>query len=152
MGCEIERRKGPLHNVRQVIRVINSVIDDINVCFGVIDGSVTEEFTSDVGITAGQIVYIKSDGKIDLADKDAAIDFNDVLGMAGNSAAPGNPVTVVLSGKVTINLGSISDTFWLGNSGAVVTTAPTSGTILHIGRQVSPTDVLIQLQRPIKRS
>lgn len=147
----IDDREGPINSINQVIFVMNQLIADINTCFDEVDGSVTEEYLSDVGVTVGQVLYIKSDGKVALADKDAAIDFNDVIGMAGNSATIGNPITVVLFGKATVNLGSVSDTFWLGNAGAVVTTAPTSGTILHVGTQTSTTEVFVKLNSPIKR-
>jgi ligand-binding sensor domain-containing protein len=152
MACEIDEQQGPINSINQVIYVINQVIGDINACLEEISGSNTEEHTSDVGITAGQVVYIKSDGKIDLADKDAAIDFNDVLGVANNSATAGNPVTVVTSGLATVALGSVADTFWLGNSGGVVTTAPTSGTILKIGVQSSSTDITVKMDRPLRRA
>jgi hypothetical protein len=149
----IEDRRGPLSSITQVINVLNILIADINQCLDEIDGSVKETYEAGASISTFRVVYMKSDGTIEHADKDASIDFNDVLGFTTNNAIAGEDVEVILFGKLAgAALGSISDTYWLGNNGQVVTTAPTSGIVLHVGTQTAASDVTVKIGKPLKRA
>jgi len=149
----IETRKGPLNDIRQVVKFINDLIGDINQCFDDVDGSVKETFEAGASVSTHRVVYVKSDGTIEHADKDASIDFNDVIGITANNALAGEDVEIVLFGKLEgAVLGAISDTLWLGNNGQVVTTAPTSGIVLHVATQTAASDITVKIQEPLKRA
>jgi hypothetical protein len=152
LSC-IDPFKGPINSINQVIYVINQLVALVNICFDEISGTVKETFTAGAALSTHRVVYIKSDGTIDHADKDAAIDFNDILGFTTNNALAGQEVEVVVFGRLEgAALGSVASSYWLGNNGQVVTTAPTSGIVLSVGTQMSASDVFVKLGQPIRRA
>lgn len=67
------------------------------------EGAVTDRGVAAVAITAGQVVYKNAAGKFDLADTDSATAIvRKPYGIALNSAAAGQPISVLKSGPVTI--------------------------------------------------
>lgn len=114
--------------------------------------AIVGDFIAGDSVLANKVVYLKTDGTVEHADKDASIDFNDVLGVANNSAIIGNPVEVTLFGKVSnAAIGSIGSTYWLGNTGDLISTAPLVGVIQHIARQTKTKEIFVEKHRPIKR-
>lgn len=114
--------------------------------------AVIGNFIAGDNVIANKVVYLKADGTVEHADKDASIDFNDVLGVANNSAAIGNPVEVTHYGKVSnASIGPIGSTYWLGNTGDLISTAPLLGVIQHIARQITTKEIFVEKHRPIKR-
>jgi hypothetical protein len=103
-------------------------------------------------IFANRVVYVQNDGRIAHADKDSFIDFNDVIGLSKDNGATGSFVPVVISGLTTANLGGPSSSYWLGNVGQVLTSAPLSGIILKIGTQTKLNEINVTLGQPLRRN
>lgn len=68
--------------------------------------------TAGATITAGQAVYLDSaDGRYKLADADSATAaIRDVVGIALNGAAAGQPIDILLEGNVTIGATLVAGT------------------------------------------
>lgn len=97
-----------------------------------------KRFTAGVNISAGQVLYQAADRTVKLADGDGAAPSNVVLGIAGNSAAAGQPVSVVLADPALYLTDSIAPgaLYQLSNTpgGIEASTGDLSGkTVLGIG-------------------
>lgn len=69
-------------------------------------GAVAFTANAAVAITAGQVVYKKTDGTLDLADANGAAATQAVAGIAQNGAAVGQPVRVQTGGVITLGAGA----------------------------------------------
>lgn len=115
--------------------------------------SITDSYEAGDQIWKGRVVYLGGDGRIRHADKDAIIDFNDVIGFTKNNGSIGQIIEVVKFGKLPLaNFSSLSATYWLGNSGNVLTSAPLSGTLLKVGTQVKADEVFVKIGQPMRRA
>ncbi len=115
-------------------------------------GNIVDSFVASEQVFSNRAILLLSDGKIKHADKDDPIDFNDVIGVSANNGPIGALVKVVLFGKLkSANLGPITSTYWLGNSGQFLTTAPLSGVILHMATQTKANEISVDIGNPIRR-
>lgn len=114
--------------------------------------SITDVYEADESILARKVVYIRANGRIAHADKDAAIDFKDVLGVSATSGAAGQDITVVKFGKLTgAAIGAIGSSYFLGNNGDLIAIAPISGNLLEVATQDASDTINVKLGTRIKR-
>lgn len=89
-------------------------------------------------------------GRALTADASISVHAGRVLGIAGNSAQAGGVVVVQAEGPITNAAWNWSDgPIFLGTSGALTQTPPTSGFLQEMGVSTNPTTVLIRLQSPL---
>jgi len=101
-------------------------------------------------VNVNRVVVLRSDGKIEHADKDTTVDANDIFGVSRQSGPTGQLIDIVEFGKLTgAAIGSIGDNFFLGNNGLLISTAPTSGIWMFIGTQTAASELTINLGEPI---
>jgi predicted nucleic acid-binding Zn-ribbon protein len=119
----------------------------------VLQGSFNKVFVTltSGGVTAGDIVYVDSDGKAVPADADAEASCTSVVGIADATVADGNPVKVQVAGKRAIKNASFGGNigkrvYVSGTAGEATLTAPeaVNSVIFLIGHSISATEVIIQ--------
>jgi len=101
-------------------------------------------------IIVNRLVYVE-DGLAYHADKDTPSKASAVFGLAVQSATTGSQFDILTFGeRVDGSFGypSSGDLF-LGNNGQLLTTAPTSGTLVHVGAITSSTSIIINIQEPL---
>jgi hypothetical protein len=104
-------------------------------------------------INVNRAVAIRSDGRIEHADKDNPANELDVIGISRQSGAIGSLIEVVEFGKLSgASFGAVGDNFFLGNNGQLVNTAPATGTWLNVGTQTSASEFLVKIGESIIRS
>ena len=109
------------------------------------------EFTSTEAISAPRVVYAGASGPA-LADKDTISQQDKIIGITTTSAAgSGETVTVTTEGKLEdpsflFSIGPI----YLGTSGVITQTKPTSGLLLQLGVAISATQLHIRIEPAIK--
>lgn len=97
-------------------------------------------------VLAERVVVIRSDGRIEHADKNDFSTKDDVLGVAFESGTTGQLVKVVEFGLFTpASIGAIGDNFYLGSDGALVDTEPTDGYVLFVGTQTETNGFLVRI-------
>lgn len=115
-----------------------------------VTGNVTQRWTA--GETISALKVLRGDGAsafvIDIAD---IADMHLCIGIAETSGSTGNPVEVLQNGV-------LNDAGWswtpgpvyAGAGGSLVQTAPAAAFLLRVGTAVSPTRMLVQIERPIR--
>ena len=109
------------------------------------------EFTSTEAISAPRVVYAGASGPA-LADKDTISQQDKIIGITTTSAAgSGETVKVTTEGKLEdpsflFSIGPI----YLGTSGVITQTKPTSGLLLQLGVAISATQLHIRIEPAIK--
>lgn len=115
--------------------------------------SIVCELEAATAINVNRVVVIRSDGRIEHADKDTITHGLDVIGMSRQSAAIGQLVEVVKFGKLSgAGFGTPGDNFWLGNDGVLLSSPPTSGFWLFMGTQMTGSEFLVRIGEPKVRS
>lgn len=94
-----------------------------------------------VNISVGNVVGISS-GFAVLADKDAQIS---AIGLA--KSVQGSILYVQTEGKIANT--DAGDNFWLGTSGGLVTTPPTTGMIQQIAKRIDNQNILIEIDKTV---
>ena len=111
------------------------------------------EYEASEVINTNRVVVILPDGTVRHADKDDFTTVCDVIGISRQSAAQGALVEIVKFGKLLgVSTFPISANLWLGNNGAILTTAPTSGALLSVGTQTANSELNVKIGRPIIRN
>lgn len=101
-------------------------------------------------INALQVVYIGTDGYVHVADKDNPDCIYTTFGIALNTASASQPIMVCSVGTVNgFSSLTITDNYWLGSSGALVNTAPTTGICQLLGIATSTTEFMLIPQLPL---
>jgi hypothetical protein len=100
--------------------------------------------TAGENITVNRLVYVDG-GLVYHADKDD-LNKTNVFGLATQSVSSGGAVEI-------LTFGERSDAFsypdngdiWLGNNGQILTTAPTTGTLVHVGAITSSSSIILNI-------
>lgn len=72
----------------------------------IVTNAVAQSLVAGEAIAAGELIYLKSsDGKVYKAQRDGTVEEATVLGIAGNSAATGQPVQYYTGGTVALQSG-----------------------------------------------
>jgi hypothetical protein len=102
-------------------------------------------------VLSGHRVLVKfPSGQMFLADKDTPAHMHKVAGVGLNSAGSGSAVQVQSFGElVEPTWNWVEGPVYLGNSGQLTQTVPTSGFLVLIGTATAPTVLRIQLGAPI---
>ena len=101
-------------------------------------------------VAVNRVVALLPDGRIEHADKDNPDHHCATLGVSKQSGAIGSLVNFVKFGKLSgAAFGSIGETFFLGNDGFLLSTAPTSGAWIEIGTQETANTIHIDIQQPV---
>lgn len=109
------------------------------------------EYISTGAISAPRVVYAGASGP-ELADKDTLTQQDKLIGITITSAAAsGETVKVVTEGKIedpsfSFTVGPI----YLGSSGVITQTRPSSGLLVQLGVAISATQLHIRIEPAIK--
>ena len=109
------------------------------------------KYTSTGPVSAPRVVYTGASGPA-LADKDTLSQQDKILGVTITSAAgSGEEVTVVTEGKIDDPSFSFTPgAIWLGASGVLTQTKPTTGLLVQIGVAISATLINVNIGMAIK--
>lgn len=109
------------------------------------------KYTSIGPVSAPRVLYAAPGGP-DIADKDTTSQQEKILGVTITSAAgSGEEVSVVTEGKIDDPSFSFTPgPIWLGNSGVLTQTRPTTGLLVQIGVAISATLINVNIQMAIK--
>ena len=109
------------------------------------------KYTSTGPVSAPRVVYAAVGGPA-LADKDTVSHQDKLLGVTITSAAgSGEEVTVVTEGKIDDPSFSFTPgPIWLGNSGLLTQTKPTTGLLVQMAVAISATLIMVNIQMAIK--
>mgnify|MGYP003674314542 FL=1 len=110
-------------------------------------GSATLPITCGEDILVNRLVYAVGD-LIYHADKDTPAKTK-VIGLSTQSVSSGGAVEVLTFGKrLDGSFGyPTSGELWLGTNGVLLTTAPSSGTLVLVGTIISSTSIIINIQQ-----
>ena len=102
-------------------------------------------------ISALRAITTDANGEAIYASNDTLANAQ-VVGIATTSATTGGTVRVVMNGTVTdASWNWTKGTVYLGSNGNLTQTAPTGGAILvHVGRAITPTTLLIDIDTIIQ--
>jgi hypothetical protein len=117
------------------------------------EGAVTDRGVAAAAITAGQVVHKNAVGKFDLADTDSATAIvRKPYGIALNSAAAGQPVSVLKSGPVTIGATVTKGVAYYlsGTAGGICPVADVAAGdyTAILGIATSATELMVDIQAP----
>lgn len=109
------------------------------------------KYTSTGTVSAPRVLYAAVGGPA-LADKDTVSHQDKLLGVTITSAAgSGEEVTVVTEGKIDDPSFSFTPgPIWLGNSGLLTQTKPTTGLLVQIAVAITATLINVNIQMAIK--
>jgi len=109
--------------------------------------SASFDIEADISISGGRVIATDG-GLATYADKDDSLN---VIGISLNAAAQGDNVTVITDGRMQIaGWGLTPDsTYFLGDTGNLTTTAPTTGRYQVVGYSISATEMIVNIQQPI---
>lgn len=116
-------------------------------------GNTSKIISSEIAakVLSGHRVLMKSSsGQMFLADKDTPEHMHKISGVGINSASAGSTVQVQSFGELVEPTWNWGDgPVYLGNTGQLTQTAPTTGFLISIGTAIAPTVLRIQLGAPI---
>jgi hypothetical protein len=102
--------------------------------------------TAGENLTAGQVVYLKTDGKWWKADKAAAsTSVQPQIGVATVSITSGNTGAICIEGPTTVTGVAAGTLYYVGTSGAVTATAPVQARI--VGTANATDQLVVQTDR-----
>lgn len=111
----------------------------------------TYEFLANGTVSGNKVVRLVA-GKVAQADSSTA-GAGDQFGFAINGATDGNPVFVRAFGELDSFSGlSVDGEYFLGTSGAITLTPPTTGLLVKLGHAISATTLFINPGTPVIRS
>lgn len=114
-------------------------------------GPQTVFYTAGEDISGHRVVRV-SGSTAYYADSGTPSHINTVVGISTGAAASGNTVTVQVSGELTEPSWTWSPgAVFLGVSGQLTQTPPATGLFLKLGKAMTPTTLLIDLQPAITR-
>ena len=96
---------------------------------------------SEVTIAVGDVIGISSEEAV-LADKDLEIS---AVGLA--KSVQGSIVYIQTNGKFANT--DAGENYWLGTSGSLVNTVPTSGMVQQIGKRADNQNILIDIDKSV---
>lgn len=124
--------------------------------------AVTKSNGDTVTLQPGAVVYMSAAGNVARSDSDVSVSGDEVFGLIKTGAAPAASVVVVTEGmltlttaqwdSVTAQVGGLTDgkVYFLGSTpGSLTTTIGATSVIAEVGRAVSITTMLINIQSPI---
>lgn len=113
--------------------------------------SIQMDYVTVGAMSAPRVVYA-SPGGLALADKDVLDQQDKIIGVTKTSAAAaGETVKVVLEGKIDDpSFSFIPGPIWLGNSGVLTQTKPTSGLLAPIAVAITSTQINVNIGMAIK--
>lgn len=103
-------------------------------------------------ISALKLVTASEPNEVRISDPNAAFEDAQVLGLALNSATTGNEVQVLLSGAHTdpsFSSLTLNSKLFLGATGSITQTAPTTGHQTDVGEYIGDNAVFIFRRQPI---
>ena len=112
-------------------------------------GSSTLPMNCGEDIIVNRLVYATG-GLIYHADKDTPAK-SVVIGISTQSVSSGGSVEILTFGERldgSFSYGSSGD-LWLGTNGQVLTTAPSTGTLVRVGSISSNTSIILNIQQPL---
>jgi hypothetical protein len=118
---------------------------------------VSNEYTADEAIAAGQVLYISAADSVSLADVSAAGAPSRAVGVAAASAADTAPVSVVSDGLVSVYSGLTAGARYYADPatpGGITATTPTGSgnTIVQVGYAKSATALHLQIAQLGRRA
>jgi len=109
------------------------------------------EIEAATAINVNRVLVIRTDGKVEHADKDTISHGLDIIGMSKQSVTIGQLVQIVKFGKLTgASIGTPGDNFWLGNNGNLISALPLTGNSIAIGKQMTASEFLVRIGEPLK--
>lgn len=114
-------------------------------------GVVIGDYVAGAVVGGQRIVTTDGAGKVVYADKDTPADAFRVLGMTIFSAIADDDVQVLTFGDHTDPsfTWTPGDPIYLGNTGLMTQTVPTTGFVMQVGFAVTSTKMFLQLKEPI---
>jgi hypothetical protein len=112
-------------------------------------GSNTLHFIAGEQITAPCVVIVNN-GLAYKYQQSNASSYDTKIGVAITSANMGSDISVVMMGKATVVSAFVQNTvYYAGTSGALTTTAPTSGVSLQVGVAIDNDNLLVDFKNPV---
>lgn len=102
-------------------------------------------------ISAGKAVYLDTATVVKLADH-SVVARQKCIGVAKTAATIGNPIEIIVDGAFEDAIFSgftINEPIWVGLSGVLTQTPPTSGVLLEAGYYLGENKIEIEIKRPI---
>lgn len=102
-------------------------------------------------ISAGKAVYLDTATVVKLSDH-SVVARQKCIGVAKTAATLGNPIEVITDGVFEDAIFSgftINEPIWVGTSGTLTQTPPTSGVLLEAGYYLGENKIEIEIKRPI---
>jgi hypothetical protein len=102
-------------------------------------------------ISAGKAVYLDTATVVKLADH-SVVARQKCIGIAKTAATSGNPIEIIVDGAFEDAIFSgftINEPIWVGTSGTLTQTPPTSGVLLEAGYYLGENKIEIEIKRPI---
>jgi len=115
------------------------------------ESGVTKIKTAAEAIGGHRFVILNSDDELEYADCDILSHGHRIYGISQNAGAAGDLITVLLRGEIE-NTGwafDIEKPVFLGSSGLVTQTPPTSGFVLNVGYALASTILDVRIQLPL---
>lgn len=114
-------------------------------------GSGSSTFTAAENIGGQRFVKLNALGEVALADSGTLTDKDKVIGITETAVTVGNTVEVLFLGNLKDAAFSFTagGTLFLGSSGVITQTSPTSGFIVKGGYAAASDEVFISVQQPI---
>jgi len=107
--------------------------------------------TAAEAIGGQRFVIVNTDDELEYADCDILSHGHRIYGISQNAGAAGDLITVLLRGEIE-NTGwafDIEKPVFLGSSGLVTQTPPTSGFVLNVGYALASTILDVRIQLPL---
>lgn len=110
------------------------------------------QFEAGETISALKVVRVDLNGKAYISNNEGTFPQAMATGIALNSALSGFPVDVIILGVLVDPSWnwSANNLIFLDVNGSIVSTAPTLGYSVRLGKTLTPTAVLIDIQEPIE--
>lgn len=102
-------------------------------------------------ISAGKAVYLDTATVVKLSDH-SVVARQKCIGVAKTAATIGNPIEIIVDGAFEDAIFSgftINEPVWVGLSGVLTQTPPTSGVLLEAGYYLGENKIEIEIKRPI---
>lgn len=112
-------------------------------------GNVNRSALEDI---SGHVIVIAQTGGVEIADPNDSSHMGKVVGITTHAATSGNTIEVKTDGLMdSVTWSWTPGELYLGTSGSITQTAPTTGVFLVIGIAISSTQIKIEIQDAIWR-